>query len=263
MKKLNIFFLFSTFSSLLFSSCEKVIDVKLNNTDPILVIEGGLSNQIENQFVKISKTIPFTQSNTFNAYSGAEVVIISRSGERVIFKEMEPGIYQSTRVAGRPGNRYTLEVKADGKTYTAVSEMPFPVKLDSLTYKKISFFGEDNTFAVANYTDPATSQNQYRYILKANNKVVEDLVTEDRFNNGNNIADLLFYNLDDLKSTDNFVVDMQGIDRNVYKYLFAIRQINGEGGPPVAPANPVSNFNNGALGIFSAYTSSKIAVTIR
>ncbi len=57
-------------------------------------------------------------------------------------------------------------------------------------------------------------------------------------------------------------IQMLTIDENVYRYLFSITQITGNGGPPTAPANPTSNFNNEALGYFSASTSTEQTITI-
>lgn len=247
----------------IFSGCEKVIDLKLDNAAPVLVIEGGVSNQSENQVVRISKTIPFNEKNTFNGFSGALVSLTTGNGQKIQYTETSPGNYQTIRFRGIPGTSYTLEVNAEGKLYTATSVMPQPVKLDSLSLKKFSFFTDSGFYAAVNYRDPVTVQNQYRYILKVRDKTVHEMVAEDRFFDGNTVSDILFYDLDDLKKGDRLDVEMQCIDRAVFKYFFAISQINGDGGPPVAPANPVSNFNSGALGIFNAYTTNKISLVIK
>jgi len=250
-------------SFLLFSSCEKVIDLDLNNAEPIIVIEGNISDQTENQFVRISKTIPFTESNSFNGYAGAKVTVTPPSGIPINFTEVSKGLYRSQRFRGTPGQTYKLEVLADGKLYTANSTMPLPVVPDSVGFKKLSFFGNSKIYPTVYYKDPAGVQNQYRYLLKINNKSQADIVFEDRFNDGNEVSDVIIYDGDDIKSGDSIEIEMQTIDRNVFKYYFAISQIGGNGGPPVAPANPDSNINNGALGIFSAYTKSTISIVLK
>jgi hypothetical protein len=93
-------------SFLLFSSCEKVIDLDLNNAEPIIVIEGNISDQTENQFVRISKTIPFTESNSFNGYAGAKVTVTPPSGIPINFTEVSKGLYRSQRFRGTPGQTY-------------------------------------------------------------------------------------------------------------------------------------------------------------
>jgi len=246
------------------SSCEKVIDLELKNADPIIVIEGTVSNQNENHFVRISKTIPFDQSTSFKGIKGAQVSLKSSVGNSIIFTEFTDGVYRSPRFRGTPGFTYTLDVLVEGKTYSAQSTMPWPVIPDSIRFKTLSFFGNSNTYPVVYYVDPPKTQNQYRYLLKINGKLLSDLVSEDRFNDGNAVSDIIFYDGDDeIKSGDIVDIEMQCIDRNVFKYYFAISQIDGNGGPPVAPANPLSNFNNGALGIFNACSKSTRTVILK
>ncbi|SDM22614.1 protein of unknown function [Daejeonella rubra] len=260
--KLNYTLMFFI-SLFLLSSCEKVVDLDLSNAEPVIVIEGNISDQTENQFVRISKTIPFTESNSFNGYTGAKVTVTTPSGILINFAEVSKGLYRSQRFRGTPGQTYKLEVLADGKLYTASSTMPYPVGPDSVGFKKLSFFGNSNIYPTVYYKDPAGVQNQYRYLLKINSKSQTDIVFEDRFNDGNAVSDVIIYDGDDIKSGDIIDIEMQTIDRNVFKYYFAISQIGGNGGPPVAPANPDSNFNNGALGIFSAYTKSTISIVLK
>lgn len=251
------------FALSLFSSCEKVIDLELKDAEPKIVIEGNLNNQFENQYVRISKTVPFSTSNSFNGFKGAKVTLSTSGGISVNFTETSDGLYKSPQFKGIPGQTYKLEVLAEGKVYTAESTMPSPVIPDSVGFKKLSFFGTTSIFPTIFYKDPAKIQNQYRYILQINNKFQSDIVTEDRFNDGNEVSDIIIFDGDDLKSGDTINIEMQSIDRNVFKYYFAISQINGNGGPPVAPANPDSNFNNGALGVFSAYTKSSVSVVLK
>ncbi|MGB4776013.1 MAG: DUF4249 domain-containing protein [Daejeonella sp.] len=241
---------------MLFASCEKVITLDLKTAEPLVVIEGYVSDQDEIQTVKISKTYSFTEPNKFNAVSGAQVVLMSGSTS-VTFSEGMPGIYESVKFAGTPGEKYTLEVIIEGKTYTASSVMPQKVPIDMLTYKKLSFFGGEETFPVINYQDPSGIQNQYRTLLSVNKELEFNSADEDRFNDGNKVENILFYSVDDLQPGDEMEIEFQSIDRNVFKYFFALSQISGNGGPPTAPANPVSNFNNGALGIFSAYSTDR------
>ncbi|RZK72526.1 MAG: DUF4249 domain-containing protein [Pedobacter sp.] len=240
-----------------FCGCEKVIDLELKNSEPLIVIYADLTDQLENQVVRISKTYSFTDPNKFNAVSGANVMITTSAGNKITYTETAPGIYQSPRFRGRTGSTYVLDVTSEGKQYTASSTMPGKVFLDSLNFKELGFFGKTSTHIVANFQDPLGVQNQYRYILKVKNKIVEDLVSEDRFNDGNKVANTIYHELDDLVSGDPLELELQCVDRNVYRYFFSLKQNSGGGGPPVAPANPPSNISNGALGVFSAHTSSK------
>ncbi len=262
--KLKAIYFFLLVTTIAFSSCEEVIDLDLDNAEPIIVIEGNLSDQLEEQTVKITSTYNFSEPNKFNALSNATVILSTQSGSTIVFSEEEPGIYKSGPFKGISGQTYTLNVRANGQEYTAKSTMPPPVRIDSLNFTKLSFFGEVNTFVGINYKDSLGFQNQYRYLLSIRGKVEEDNVTEDRFNDGNAVSDIIFFDTEeDASLGDTLDIELQGIDRNVYKYFFAISQIDGNGGPPVAPSNPNSNFSNGALGIFSAHTRNRLSIIYR
>lgn len=245
------------------SGCEKVIDLKLDNASPVVVIDGGVSDQNENQKILISKTYNFTEPNKFNGVSGAQVVLSAAGEKPVNYLEISPGVYQSPKFKGKSGVKYDLSVTLEGKTYAASSTMPARVVLDSLTFKTFSFFTENKTYIAVNFKDPAGIANQYRYILKVKGVVEHDSVSEDRFNDGNEVANVLFYELKDLVRGDSVRVEFQCIDRNVYRYFYSLSQNLGKGGPPVSPANPPSNFNNGALGVFNAYTSSSRTAVLK
>ncbi|WP_207534846.1 DUF4249 domain-containing protein [Desertivirga arenae] len=249
--------------AMLLASCEKVVDLDLKDSEPKLVIEADLSDLDTNHVVRISKTIPFTETNKFNGLSGAQVVLSAPGGQKITFTETETGVYKSPRFAGAPGTKYSLEVNVEGKVYTASSTMPLAVKLDSLGFRKLSFFGDEVIVPLAYYKDPKDAKNQYLFLIKAKDEEVQESLTEDRFTNGNDVTETLFTDLDDLAEGDSLEVEMRGLDLPVYKYYFAIAQISGEGGPPVAPSNPNSNFNNGALGIFNAHTTSKIKTVVK
>lgn len=252
-----------TLALFLFGSCEKIIDLKLDNSDPLVVIDGGLNDQNENQELRISKTYNFTESNKFNGVSGAVVILTRPNGSKVNYNEVSPGIYRTVKMRGVPGNKYILSVTIEGKTYTASSIMPVRVNLDSLSFKQFNIFSSQSTYVAVNFSDPPNIANQYRYILKTNGNVKADMVNEDRFNNGNKVSDAIFYELDDLSSGETIDVEFQCIDKQVYRYFYSLGQNSGAGGPPVAPANPPSNFDNGALGVFNAYTTSKLSIVIK
>ncbi|WP_316822705.1 DUF4249 domain-containing protein [Pedobacter gandavensis] len=256
MKKINIYKGLGLIMVLIFTACEKVIELKLDNAAPVVVIDGGISDQNVVHQIKVSKTYSFTEPNKFNGLSGANVSLAVDGTGSIVFSEVSPGVYQSVRFKGKSGSKYDLSVTVEGQTYKASSVMPARVPMDSLTFKTYTLFGESKNYVAVNFKDPAGVANQYRYILKFKGKVEKDVVSEDRFDDGNKVTNVIFYELNDLIKGDSIQVEIQCIDKNVYRYFYSLGQNTGEGGPPVSPANPPSNFSNGALGVFSAHTSS-------
>lgn len=246
-----------------FASCEDVIELNLDDSTSKIVIEANVTNVLEPQIIKISRTKSFKEENSFLAVIGASVKVQEENGPTYSFVESSSGNYLSIPFKGTPGKRYTVTVTVSNQTYTAQSLMPSVVKLDSLTVTEISFFGTTNKFVQVNYKDIPNIPNQYNYLISVNDKLRNGYFPEsDRFNDGSQVKNTLFINEPDLKKGDKVTIDFQCIDLNIYRYFFAITQIGGNGGPPTSPANPDSNFNNGALGYFSAHTSQKVSIII-
>lgn len=258
-----IYFLSLISIAISFTSCEDVIDINLDNAKANVVIEANVTNILEPQIIKISRTKPFNEENSFLAVTGATVSVKEENGPNYTFVGGTNGSYISIPFKGVPGKKYTVTVIISNQTYTAQSVMPPVVNLDSLTVTELSFFGSTNKFVQVNYKDIPNIPNQYNYVMSVNDVLRKGYYIDfDRFNDGNQVKKGLFTDEPDLVKGDKVTVDFQCIEMNVYRYFFAISQIGGNGGPPTAPANPDSNFNNGALGYFSAHTSQKLTITI-
>jgi hypothetical protein len=251
-------------------SCEKVIDVKLNNAENQLVIEGAITDQSEQQVIKISKSVLYTENNTYPAVTGATVVVTSDNGQSWTFTETAPGTYTFGPLKGETGRVYSLKATVNGAVYTASSTMPAAVILDSLDAKVFNFGGDDIKQAQAHYKDPAGVANYYRFVLKVNGTQSKRVYAEnDRLTDGREVPSVLFYNGkndddDELKTGDKVEVEMQCIDNNIFTYWYTLSQQsqNGPGGG-VTPGNPPSNIVGDALGYFSAHTVSKKQMTVK
>ncbi len=258
MRKLLILFLV-----LLCSSCEKVIDLNLAITEPKIVIESIFTDVNTRHTVSISKTVNFDESNAKVPVTGALVTLKEENGPTLTFTEPTPGNYNSTRYKGIPGKKYTLSVTVDGKTYSASSIMPITVPIKSLGQTELTFFSTTRKVIQLNYIDPIGIPNYYYNRVFVNGVKREDFSVEsDRFNDGKEVKNTIFIDEPDLVQGDVVIVQFLTIDVNVYRYLFSITQISGNGGPPTTPANPNSNFNNGALGFFSASSSTEANIVI-
>ncbi len=264
--KNTFYIILLTFTAVFLSACEKMIELDLKNTKPVVVIEASVNDDFEQQVVIVTQTKPFTDDNTVVPIANAVITLndVTDNKSYTFGPADSKGTYLSTSFRGKPGNTYELSVRANNQTYTAKSTMPKKVLLDSISVTEVTFFGETNKFIKVNYADPAQFENQYRYLLTINQKPIKGyFVDSDRFNNGKYVSNTLFTSDTDLKSGDEIKIEFQCVDMNVYRYLFAIAQISGNGGPPTAPSNPDSNFSNGALGFFNAHTNETKLATIK
>jgi len=249
-------------SAMYLTSCEKVIQIDLNDAEKKYVIEAMISDQLGSCKVVLTQTKNFDENNTFTGVSGAQVTIADNNGAPKTLTETAPGVYEAPALTAVSSHTYQLSVRVGGEEFSATSVMPALVHLDSLYITERIFFDEKNKYATVLYDDPAGVQNAYRFIQYVNGiKEKTIFVRDDDSNDGLTIErTLLFFSDDDdadekkLKSGDNVRVEMLCISYPVYKYWFSLSQSSTGENQSATPGNPVTNIQGGALGYFSAHT---------
>jgi len=251
---------------LAFASCKKVIQLDLGNVSGQLVIEANITNVYGPQYVKLSRNVPFTSTNTYPAVTGAVVTISDSLGHQYQFIEGPAGTYSINNVNGVSGTTYYLSVTTGGKTYTAKSTMPQKVAMDSITSKD-SFFdtGKGQRVITVYFKDPPNVPNQYRFVMYVNGVQVKTVFSfSDEFIDGKNVNLDLQENDINVYAKDTVRVEMQCIDKPMFTYWFtqAQQQADNPGGQ-VAPANPPTNITPTTLGYFSAHTTQSITLVVK
>ena len=256
-------------ATLLLSSCEKVIDLNLNEAEKKYVVEGIITD-LTGARVTLSQTKNFNEDNSLATVSGATVELSEAGGTVTTLTESSPGVYTAPGMNGTSGKTYSLTVKVNGQIFTAVSTMPQRVNFDTLYVTDEFLFGENRRMANVDYQDPSGRGQYYRFVQYINGKKEPTIFYQsDEYTDGNYVNNKLFYFPDDddnedqkIKSGDQLRVDMFCIDANVYKYWFSLdRSATGESGQ-ATPANPVTNVKGGALGYFSAHTTQTKTITV-
>ena len=244
---------------LLFCSCQKTVTLPLNTAPSQIVIQGEVTNAAGPYTVTINKSVGFYTDNTFPPISGAVVKISDNQGNTDSLTEtFTPGVYTTHTLQGIPGNTYTLYVFAQDTAYTAVSTMPMPVNLDSVSFEATTGFGKTRISAEVNFQDPAGIHNYYQFIQFINTvQFTKDIfIFDDRLSDGRYIVNDLRMDSTYIKPGDVVTVNMYCIDENVYNYFNQIEQSSGNGAfnTTASPTNPATNISNGAYGYFSAHT---------
>ncbi|MDB4926377.1 DUF4249 domain-containing protein [Mucilaginibacter sp.] len=245
------------------ASCKKVINLKLGNTSPQLVIEGNLTDIVGTQSITISQSVAFDNTNTFPPVSGAIVKIIDYNGRVYNLTERAAGTYTINSLFGRYTQPYTLQVQVNGQTYTAKSTMPSRVNLDSLSVTTQSF-GKSTTNTIGiSFQDSPNIKNQYRFILYVNGVQVNSVfVRNDQFSDGRFVQALLYQDDIKINSGDKVNVEMQCIDPAMYTYWYTFSQQSNGFSNSATPTNPPNNFDKPVLGYFSAHTVQRRSITI-
>lgn len=257
--KRYIFISFAISILTVLAACEKLIEIDLTDSKEVIVIEASITNIKSPIKVLVSKTSPYLGTKTASPVSGAIVSIRTERGKPNYFVETMPGEYVYPNNSVEPGRWYICEVEYNGITYTARSFMNEKVPIGDVKFTHFDGLGFfDSGYKVVCFIkDPEKAVNYYRLKYFTNGKLVDDhgdmSVFSDKLFNGKmvglNQGSFVF------QKTDTLIVEIQSIDKAAYDYFSTLKSISGfETFQSASPANPISNFNNGALGYFSAYT---------
>jgi hypothetical protein len=249
-----------------FSACQKVVNIDLNSASPNIVIEGVIDNGPGPYRVKLSKTGSYFDTPVLPPVSGARVIISDHNGLVDTLTEDSTGIYFAHKIFGIPGHSYALSVQSENVVYTANSTMMSAVNIDSIGIEitqRISFGLRNRKDSSLNihFKDPPDEKNFYRIKLiqkllynPANYRLYDDVYT-----NGEEI-DL---RIGRATKGDTDLIELISIDRYAYDYyrtLEDILRINPIFGS--TPANPNTNLSHGALGYFAAIAITRKSIII-
>jgi len=251
-----------------FSSCEKVIEIDLANSKSVIVIEATITSNGEPFTVLVSKTSPYFGAATTNLVSGAKVSVKVENGTPKYFKESTPGVYILEKITAPSRNWYIVDVEYEGVTYSARSYLNDLVSIMDFSLTYFDGFGLFESGYKVNcfIRDPSTIKNYYRMKIYVNGKLNdtegEINIYSDELFNGKAIG--LVQHSAVFQKTDQIIVELQSIDKATYDYFSTLESISGiEIIQSASPANPITNFDNGALGYFSAYSLDRKVLNIR
>lgn len=272
MKYLSIL-LISAFVTLL-SSCTKVVDLKLNEPENKIAVDGLISNRAGESFVKLAYTKGYLSSDAPETIIDAQVSVRDNDGNLTLFTTPNnDGLYlPPANFVGEVGKTYTLDVQYEGESLSAESTMN-----DTVSGNNVNVIKADVTdpYLDAGYHLMATIkkyQEEDSYIkaevfingVKQMTTASDIVVFDDRtFEASEELEASLFLWAetleDDEKPQMGDVVTLQliSISKETYEYLQALSETPMQGGLfGKTPANVPSNIEGG-LGWFQASSFGK------
>jgi len=251
------------------ASCEKVIDVELEDSTPKIVIEAVLQEGESDFVVSISKTAPYFDNQSPKVIDDAIVLLSDDKNNTYEIHNIGNGKYKKSMKAST-NTEYQLQVKIDGTAYLATSYLPEKVAIDSVYDVYEEGFGprESGYTVYLQYSDPANVPNYYRVTHDLNGEYqnnAEDLqVLNDNNNDGNQARIPLF--MQTFQKGDAVNLSLIHFDESSYDYFSSLGDIiGGNMGPnsgSAAPGNPISNWSNNALGYFSTYSADTVSLVV-
>lgn len=248
----HIYLLFA----LVIFSCEKVIELDVNNIEDKLVIDAEYIATENLVRVKLSETKDVFSAEDFTFISGAQVEIVDANGVPSSLTDLGNGIYELTNYTPVYNSSYTLKLIYKGEIYQSSDFLNAPVELKTLIsdFEEESLFGAEGYVVYMNFIDP-NGPNFYRAVRYVNGKKLTNLgdqfVFDDGFSEGN--EQIVPFFTDRYEVGDSIAVEFRSYSEKTYTYVSELFDIAGDSGQSAAPANPNSTWTNGALGNFAAY----------
>jgi len=267
MKKLTIL-LFSAFVAIL-SSCTKVVDLKLNEPQSNIAVEGMISNQPGGSFVKLAYTKGYLSADARMVVNDAQVSVRDDEGNLTLFTTSDDeGLYlPPADFVGKVGATYTLDVQYDGGSVSAQSLMRDTVSGTNVNVVKAEvshpyldagyyLFATIKKYqATDGYYKADVFINGVKKMTTASDIVVFDDILFEQ--NEELVVDLAFWeeSLEDEqkpKPGDVITLQLTSLNKETYDYLNALSETPMQGGLfGNTPANVPSNIEGG-LGWFQA-----------
>lgn len=260
---------------LLLVACEEVIEVELDDADPQIVIEAKVSDNSDNNMVAITLSTDFYEPSEYDSLSQAEIVVSEENGESYVFTETSRGLYTSENLTASFGSVYSITVNYNDITYSAQSTLKQKLIIDSLQItEEEGRFSDDLRYEIHCYFQDNPGYEDYaRLKVYVNGEEREGIITyDDRLTDGNTIEFNRFQigqedDEDKLKPGDLITIELLTIDEATYEYFSTLESVLASSGGSgfssgSTPANPTTNWNNNALGYFSAYTIDTKSIVI-
>ncbi|MEL7121235.1 MAG: DUF4249 domain-containing protein [Bacteroidota bacterium] len=278
MKNISIFIL-----AIFAFSCETIVtdSLVINDSEPLLVIEGGIERYVDStdviQSIKLTTTNNFL-SNAPNPVVDDAEVNITDSDRTYSLIYQGNGVYSTGDLQPQIGETYTLEIIWNGAIYTASDLLNEVPRIDSIytEFEEESLFTDEGYFLKLNTIDPVGIANFYHYRVYRNNEFItvpdpgnsrtlrqEDEFFDGQLREGVEPNEEVIYEVGDLA-----MVDQMGISEAYFDFLFQVYNQTGQdggfvGNPPPASIRGNINSTSRALGFFYAADIHRRSIQVR
>ncbi len=272
-----------------FFSCTEEITIHTDNSDPVIVIYGELTNNLDYQSVTVKRSSPYFDDEP-NAGIPEAIVTISTSNAEVyelLENDTVPGLYQTTtKWAVQPGVTYSLKVEVDfnldgqKEVYESSTSILSSTGIDSITVVPLNIMGHFNySVNLYGYESPGEDFYLCKYLVNdslistkiSKYQTLNDILFDGQYVDGLTLTyfgDISEKNTDSeeqqknntyLRSGDKVELQMSKISKGYFNFIVDCRrEMRGSnpffGGPP---ANITTNITNGGIGFFSGYCINK------
>ncbi len=265
MKKINN--LIFVLTCLALFSCRDEVILNLNTIGAVLVVESNISNDSVPFKVKLTTSADY-YSLTIPTIADAQVTIMSSDGNLDTLFHDSAGLFYSKAIHPcKIGIGYTLNIKYNGKTYSASEQCRPQNPIDSLkmvNMPKRGFFPAGLYLWEWAQEKPGIGDS-YQWNIYKNDTLLNK---EFYFINDDKLADGYYWASDFpflFKVGDKIIFEQMAISQPFFNFLTAVQsQINRDGSPFSSPPSNINgNISGGALGFFAVRNTIRKKLTVK
>lgn len=249
---------------LVFTGCEEVIILDLENDEPQLVIEAVVDANTGTAAALITKSNGFYDDIALDVVNDATVTLTLENGNQIDLAFVNDGQYVANGFTVADGEELSIEVATnDGLAYQATTFVPHNVSIDSVQVVEALGGGPGNPGGglggngvtqyqlFTHWKDVANEESFYRIRALENDTLKTNIYTliDDVENDGEQLFRPFF---DTFDSGSTATIQLLSLDESTYSYFSDLSAIQGQGFSSTTPFNPYSNWSEGALGYFGA-----------
>jgi len=235
-------------------SCEEVIDIDLNSSDPVLSID-GLINLNESAQVQLSYTSDYFTNEEPKHEENAQVTITTSDKRSEVLTHQGKGLYTGATIMGQIGVEYQLEVKVNDQTYQGKSKLMMPTEIVSLVAEKFDSFGAEDEYNLEITLKNNLEEENYflvKYYLNDEEKEESFSTLSHEYFPREETVEFTPFNFV-FNKDDKVTVKAYSIDKETYDYYDGLEDIvEDQGGS--TPYNPKSNMGKDVMGYFRVWS---------
>jgi hypothetical protein len=256
-------------STSLLYSCEEVIELDLNSSNPVVVIDGEIRADKYAE-VYLSYTSDYFSVEEQEYIEDAIVTLTTSDGLVEQLNYDGKGKYTGSEILGEENTSYELNVEVDNKQLTGSSTIPANIEIKSIAFNEATItrpgFGNtaDESADSVSYTievvfsDDIHKENYYMFEILTNNEVgeYENILLEDEYfsSDGEIQYEPLMFQFG---LNDTVRLTLTSFDKNAYDFYNQLSDVSGTNGmsnmmSSGTPYNPGSNMGEDVVGYFAA-----------
>lgn len=179
-------------------SCEKELDFKYHDIEPLTVIEAVMTDKGIN--VEITLTTPMDEPMNTARLTDATVTLSDLTEGTTTTLSPDQNGYYSDSIPGIAGHVYHLSVERQGDRYEASATMYPPTEIVSMEFSWIRMPYDHVAVLQGEFLDDTSTENQYYWIKLYRNGVIYKWMEKD--DRGSNDGKCSFFTMTTRQDTD-------------------------------------------------------------